>query len=712
MKKRNVSIKLIWMGAYMAVVVLMCFVFFMGTLIVTREVEANLRQANEDTTSFLQKTLDDRWRRVLEYNSQLLTDSHAEKLNGAKSSELFLNAETYSFVLDFRAAMQSNQMVEDIFIYFPKFDYVVGGKGTYPSHTYWMTSCYKNRSIEYEAWKEQLFGCKDIGYFVVPNGNKLDLYYRIGIASENGRVLVAKINEDALKNTLHWICEDTENSFLAMMDESGRICGYSGKFEKFVDPETNQLLPIDETHYLCTERSSEIANLNYVAVKELSQVYHQSNAIKNIALVSLGIAFVGGVCVAVFIALRNAKPVQQLVQKFENREEISGNELFYISKQVDDLIQDNKNALEALEKQRNRMISRTFLSECLKFTQKETRPVETIAAIYGVSLENRFYSVLVRERSGLDYSSDMLEVLDEIENENDLICWTQKQDLDVVLLSYENETDITRIEEVLRQHSNQDSKIVKSHPSESPEDIRTSYLECLRQLHRKEVVLLPHTAEPKKEFDNLEGRSIMASFRKYLADEDYVNARQLIPEVCRLYLENANDLEQTCSRYAIIQQLLNLPNATSVYQQLAGLAAETDTHRFEHRLDDLLAQCTRQKLINQESDNDIAGKARCMVDELYADPILSLCTVADEIGVSQSYVSRMFKKKYSIGIAQYINEVRIENAKRLIREGSSSIKAISMQVGFSSDVQFIRVFRKIEGVTPGAYRTEFIQEES
>ena len=80
--------------------------------------------------------------------------------------------------------------------------------------------------------------------------------------------------------------------------------------------------------------------------------------------------------------------------------------------------------------------------------------------------------------------------------------------------------------------------------------------------------------------------------------------------------------------------------------------------------------------------------------------------ISEEIGISQSYVSRMFKKKYGIGIAQYINQVRIFHAKKLIQEGSLNIKTISIQVGFSSDVQFIRVFKKMEGITPGAYRVD------
>lgn len=711
MKKGSVSIKLIWMGAYFAVILLMCLVFFVGTIMVTRTVEKHILQTNEETATFMQKSLDDNWRSVLEYSTQILTNTRAAELNKTIDRSEFIAKDTYEFVTNFRYLVQANRLVEEAHMYFPAQDYVVGTKGTYASHAYWASMYGATREYEYDAWMELMFGNTNMGYFAVQNGNDLDLYYRISVFSENGRILVAKINTAVLEDTLRWICEDTENNFLAMVDESGKVCAYSGNSERFVDGQTNLLLPVDEENYLYTERVSGITTLCYVAIKEMNQAYHQSNAIQNIALIFLVFAFVSGVCVAVFMAMRNAKPVQQLAEKFKGSEAVSGNELHYISRQVDDLMQDNKNALDALARQQNRMIGRAFLNECLKFTQADSRDVETIAAICGISLENRYCTVLVRERSGQDYSSNMIAVLDALENEDDLIIWTQKQDLDVLLLNYDDERIVEQAEYALRQHSGESSKVVKSKPSGSTEDIRTSYLDCLRQLRRKEVVLMPHTAEPKKEFEDLKGKSILGSFQKYLSDGDFSGARQLVPELRHNYLNGAEPLERACSRYAIVQQFLNLKNTMDIRRQLIELAREEDNARFESRLYELLTQCSRWKLMYQESDNDIAGKARCIVDEMYSDPLLSLRMISDEVGISQSYVSRMFKKKYGIGIAQYINQVRIDNAKKLIRNGSANIKAISLQVGFSSDVQFIRVFKKLEGVTPGTFRLEGAAEE-
>lgn len=711
MEKRSVSIKLIWMGAYFVVVIVMCFVFFLGTIMVMRTTEENARQVNEDNAAFMQNSLDDTWQRVFEYSLQIINHSTARSLESAGDAAAFKSREAYELSMEFSNYSWSNQMVEDLYLYYPTRDYVIGINGVYTSHVYWASLYGVTKEYSETTWKNQLFGNRKTGYFTVQNGNHLDLYYRMAAVDITGRMLVVKINTQELESTLGWICSDNENSFLGMVDENGYIYAYSGNYEKFADAENNRLLEVDDREYLSTQTESYIQTLRYITITEKSQAFHQSSTVMRLALICLLFAFASGVGASFFFVRRTSRPVRKLAEKLGGEDGIVGNELQLISAQVDDLLQENKQALDALARQQNMMIYRTFLNECLKFQQTESRDVETIAAICGLSFENSYYIMVVRERSGSDDSAGIISLLEGMEDTDDLILWTQRQDLDVILVNYDDSRILTELLKDLRTISSGGSRIVTSKQTDSPENIRSDYLDCLRQLQRKEVVLLPHSAEPKKEFEDLQGKSILGSFQKYLADEDYSNARQLVPELCRSYLNSAEPLERTCCRYAVIQQFLHLKSSMDMRRQLTALAKEEDAAQFEKLLGELLSQCSRWKLMHQESDNDIAGKARCIVDEMYADPLLSLRMISEEIGISQSYVSRMFKKKYGIGIAQYINQVRIEGAKKLIRSGSQNIKAISMQVGFSSDVQFIRVFKKLEGITPGTFRTENTQTE-
>lgn len=102
----------------------------------------------------------------------------------------------------------------------------------------------------------------------------------------------------------------------------------------------------------------------------------------------------------------------------------------------------------------------------------------------------------------------------------------------------------------------------------------------------------------------------------------------------------------------------------------------------------------------------IAKRARDLIDRDYADRNMGLYLVAEQLGVSQSYLSRIFKRTFQIGIVEYLNRLRIDRAKALLASGRTNVKHVSKLVGFSNDVHFIRVFKKYEQTTPGKYGGE------
>lgn len=82
---------------------------------------------------------------------------------------------------------------------------------------------------------------------------------------------------------------------------------------------------------------------------------------------------------------------------------------------------------------------------------------------------------------------------------------------------------------------------------------------------------------------------------------------------------------------------------------------------------------------------------------------ISLTDVADVVGVSGSYFSRLFKEECGIGFAEYMNHIRVEYAKLLIESGELKLKEIVSRVGFNNYNYFFRVFKEIAGMTPLEY---------
>ena len=84
--------------------------------------------------------------------------------------------------------------------------------------------------------------------------------------------------------------------------------------------------------------------------------------------------------------------------------------------------------------------------------------------------------------------------------------------------------------------------------------------------------------------------------------------------------------------------------------------------------------------------------------------MLGLYMIADHLNLNNSYISSAFKKEYGISTTQYINQKRIEKAKELILSTQMPIKQIAVQVGYSSDISFIRAYKRNEQETPTALR--------
>jgi Response regulator containing CheY-like receiver domain and AraC-type DNA-binding domain len=83
---------------------------------------------------------------------------------------------------------------------------------------------------------------------------------------------------------------------------------------------------------------------------------------------------------------------------------------------------------------------------------------------------------------------------------------------------------------------------------------------------------------------------------------------------------------------------------------------------------------------------------------------LSLQRVADQFYISPYYLSRFFKEATGFTFVEYLNSVRIKEAKKLLEQTSMKVSLIARKVGFGSVTHFGRVFKAVTGRAPLFYR--------
>lgn len=88
----------------------------------------------------------------------------------------------------------------------------------------------------------------------------------------------------------------------------------------------------------------------------------------------------------------------------------------------------------------------------------------------------------------------------------------------------------------------------------------------------------------------------------------------------------------------------------------------------------------------------------------YSDPDLSVSSIGQHFSMTPQYMSRLFKEQNGKGLYEYICQIRIDQAKKLLLAGEN-IEDTAEKTGFASSSAFIRVFKKYEGITPGKYKS-------
>jgi len=111
---------------------------------------------------------------------------------------------------------------------------------------------------------------------------------------------------------------------------------------------------------------------------------------------------------------------------------------------------------------------------------------------------------------------------------------------------------------------------------------------------------------------------------------------------------------------------------------------------------------------NNRSDV-MAQRIRDFIAEHYHEE-LSMGDLAQELNLSLSYMSVVFKRCMGRNFSDYLNRYRVAAAKELLIHSDKTVAQIATETGFISANTFIRTFKKVEGITPGQFRGTGLNE--
>lgn len=176
--------------------------------------------------------------------------------------------------------------------------------------------------------------------------------------------------------------------------------------------------------------------------------------------------------------------------------------------------------------------------------------------------------------------------------------------------------------------------------------------------------------------------------------------------------KNYYDIEVLCFKFielymsAVLKieesklQINTLP-PDDIYRQIAMSATlEEMSGNFEKHILDLAEQINNK---NNDQTNNLIIKLKNHIRDNY-NKSLTLVELSDMFSYNSSYISALFKEETGTNISDYIQSIRIENAKILLKTCDYHINEVAKEVGYLDYRHFCTVFKKETGVTPMQYR--------
>ncbi|SHI56691.1 two component transcriptional regulator, AraC family [Clostridium amylolyticum] len=210
---------------------------------------------------------------------------------------------------------------------------------------------------------------------------------------------------------------------------------------------------------------------------------------------------------------------------------------------------------------------------------------------------------------------------------------------------------------------------------------------------------------PIEEFIECEdGKSALEKYRIHkvpivIADINmpYMNGLEFIHNINSIQKEAAIIILSGYDRFDYAQKAISL----NVMEYLLKPVSQEDLHKtLIKALDNTKALWTDNRGLT-----DTVARIKGYIEKNYYSENLNLTSVAAFFELSEAYISSLMKKELGLSFNEYVTNVRIESAKKLLKEQGRAIKIyqVAELVGYNSQHYFCRVFKKITGVSPIEY---------
>ena len=211
-----------------------------------------------------------------------------------------------------------------------------------------------------------------------------------------------------------------------------------------------------------------------------------------------------------------------------------------------------------------------------------------------------------------------------------------------------------------------------------------------------------------------------------LEEKNYDQVIEQLDEMCYLCVETGDEenIHDTLQIYYIslltmqMRRLVHKEAATEVHLStiyaLMNIVKKWNgikdylyfTPWFVSKIKELLEESTLPINLNTN-----VYQAIVIIKNELNNPNLSTAFVAEQLGLSKSYLCYLFKQDFNEPLTKIVREMRLKQAALDIKTSNLSLNEIAVKYGFKSPSYFSRIFRELYGISPMEYRKRLLRDK-
>lgn len=526
----------------------------------------------------------------------------------------------------------------------------------------------------------------------------------------------------------------------------------------FNNNQTQNIVAIEKTKYSVVKLKSSVNGWYYNSAIPLSEPEEKLVIIKNLAVVCFILSLAIGIGISITFSRNNSNKVNSIIKLFGGESaQDKGDEYDYIKGRIGDLIQRQSRMMEKLNKQ-DVIVKSVLLNRLLTGKLKDDDNISELYESLNINPEESVFTVMLIDTEklesrlmnakleGKDYAfipgivsyivQDSLKIKSKEQYE---VLVTELDNLTACLLikltkSKNNDEFFTEISEVVSLFREDfikefeiDMAIALSRVHKGLVGVNEAYneasdvMEYIKLVGVNTIIYAENVKFKENDIDAYSDKT-RELFKNYIKVEDYEAAKKLLSDTFEKQLNNGE-----IPPIAVLNgQIISFMNA--FLGAISELDVELSQSVFEYlKPSNRLIKCRSileiqieiRALLDELSDfvikkrSELQGSHKKLItdyiEENITDANLSVTIIAEHFGMTQSNLSKYFKKEFGLGILEYIHQLRLELAKKLIVQ-DISLKEISQRVGLYNDIALIRIFKKYENITPKNYREKIMQK--